>query len=138
MRSATGTVSIVQSRVPGPSSNAVAYFFDTTYADPTQREPCVGQDPAVGGCSVCVSRSSDGRGSHTTRPLAGPITVSVGAHPLRLQPSRDAYGSVPAPALRGGEAVHFEASGDPAGVPAFSGQVVAPIFVTLAASSILH
>jgi len=134
-RSATGSVSVVQSRVPSPSSNATAYFFDTTYSDPAQGAPCADQRPRTGECSVCVAPHTDGQGSHTTRPLAGPITVSVGSRPFHLQPAGGVYGGAQTPPLKGGETVRIEAAGDPKGVPAFSGEVVAPVFVALAASS---
>jgi hypothetical protein len=135
-RSATGGVLIVQARVPWPRSEADAYFSDTTYSDPTQMDPCANQNPRIGECNVCVASShSDGRGSRTTRPLAGPITVSVGSRSFRLQPASGYYGGGQAPSLEGGETVRIVSAGDPKGVPAFSGEVVAPVFVALTATS---
>ena len=134
-RAATGTVSIVQSRTPSATANASASFFDTTYADPSQSDLCAHKTTSAPSCNVtvCPSPLPQGAGAHTTRPLAGTITGRVGAHEFRLRPVGGWYGSeqISFPALRGGETVRFEADGDPGGVPAFSGQVVAPVFVTL-------
>lgn len=139
VRSALGAVQILQSRAPS-RSNLNAHFFDTTYADRTQADPCSDQTPRLGGCSVCVSHPHLDGGSATTRPPAGTIEGSVGTKHFQLEPDRlgTYIGAVDTPLLRGGETLHIEATGDPQGVPAFSGQVVAPVFVTLTPASKLH
>jgi hypothetical protein len=137
-RSATGTVSIVQSRVPYPRTEAVINFCEVTYS---KSDPCPPTN--VGRCSIrtCDSTADAGvtRVAYTT---AGSIQVSVDQEEFRLDPITTgplarSYEEVSSQwlstggPLHGGETVRFEATGDPAGVPAFSGQVIAPVFVTL-------
>lgn len=133
-REATGAVTLLQSRVPSPRSELVSYFFDVTTDNAAQRSPCSGQAPPLGTCSVCVVPPL-ASGAHTTRPAPGPITVSIGQQQLQLLPGNV---GVTAPSLHGGETVRFEAGGNPKGVPAFSGQVVAPVFVRLTPASTLR
>jgi hypothetical protein len=138
MRSATGTVGLVQSRVPDPSTRVVASFFDAAYSE---SDPC---PPApVGGCTVRTCPTGKSRASsRTTRPSAGVIRGSVDQQAFRLDPTNDSgmvwyqAGDLPAsgtgqPGVRGGQTLRVDAAGDPLGVPAFSGQVTAPVFVSL-------
>jgi hypothetical protein len=132
VRAATGSVSILQAKWPYPRIEVTADFGDWTFA---KSDPC----PAttLAGCSVRVySSSMCDRGARTvTNPSAGLITGSVGKQRLRLDPPTGATGGYQLAGaidlLQGGETVRFEAAGDATGVPAFSGQVVAPALVAL-------
>lgn len=133
-RDASGAVSIVQSRAPSLAAYAQAYFFDTTYANASDRDLCTHASTSVPTCNVrtCPTPMPTPAGSRTTRPVAGVIDASVGPVKLKLRPVHGTYaGQVPLTPLKGGEIIHFEAPGDPTGVPAFSGDVTAPVFVNL-------
>jgi hypothetical protein len=66
-----------------------------------------------------------------------PSQQKFSLNPTTTGPLAGSYQGVPFPwssagePLHGGEIVPFEALGDPAGVPALSGQVIAPVFVRL-------
>ena len=141
LRQASGTVGITQIRVPYPYTEAGASFSDELF---TGSDPCT--VVTYGLCNVRACPSPMRRGvARVGHPFAGQIHGSAGQESLELTPATPGmiagtYQSLslpwsPAEPIRGGEIVRFQAPGDDAGVPAFSGQVIAPVFVTLTTST---
>jgi len=126
--------------VASPAGGSVILSFDghTTFSWATFWDdgPEVTPDSWAdfGPCHVLTAS-----GSATSNPIltAGTVTITGGMQPVTLMPGNNGYypfgqGTI-GRLWNGGEVLTMSATGDPKGVPAFSGTVVAPTHITLVA-----